>query len=252
MKHRLLLLFMAIALTACKDKTAQKSEEASDEMETAEGMEMPDSEEWTVLFDGTSFEGWKGYLRDGVPECWKIEDGAMVLYPPENRPEGEQYNLVTTKDYSSFVLSLEWRISEGGNSGILWGVKEDEKYHEPYETGPEIQVLDNERHPDAKNGTTHQAGSLYDMVPPSSDVTKPVGEWNSRVITIDLGAHQGSVELNGEKIVSFPLANEEWDAMVAKSKFAGWEGFGKFTTGKIGLQDHGNQVAFRNIKIKEL
>jgi hypothetical protein len=72
------------------------------------------------------------------------------------------------------------------------------------------------------------------------------------VITIDLGAHQGSVELNGEKIVSFPLANEEWDAMVAKSKFAGWEGFGKFTTGKIGLQDHGNQVAFRNIKIKEL
>lgn len=252
MIHRLLVISLVLAVTGCKDKPEQKTEEPASDMMASETMINQDTKDWTILFDGTSFDGWKGYLRDDVPEYWKLEDGAMVLYPPKNRPEGENYNLVTTKDYTSFVLSLEWRISEGGNSGVFWGIREDEKYHEPYETGPEIQVLDNERHPDAKNGTTHQAGSLYDMVPPSSDVTKPVGEWNTCVITVDMEAHEGSVELNGEKIVTFPLANEAWDAMVAKSKFAGWEGFGKFTTGKIGLQDHGNQVAFRNIKIKEL
>ena len=243
---------MAIVLAGCKDKASREAEGEAGEMENAQSMDMPEAAQWTVLFDGTSFDGWKGYLRDSVPDSWKIEDGAMVLHPPANRPEGEQYNLVTTADYTSFVLSLEWRISEGGNSGILWGIKEDSKYHEPYETGPEIQVLDNEKHPDAKNGTTHQAGSLYDMVPPSIDVTKPVGEWNTCVITIDYGAHHGSVELNGVEIVTFPLADDAWDAMVAKSKFADWEGFGKFYTGKIGLQDHGNQVSYRNIKIKEL
>jgi hypothetical protein len=150
------------------------------------------------------------------------------------------------------VLSLECKISEGGNSGIFWGIKEDEKYSQPYETGPEIQVLDNEKHPDAKNGTTHQAGSLYDMVPPSEDVTKAVGEWNTCIITIDHRQNKGSVQLNGVEVATFPLANDAWNEMVSKSKFADWEGFGKFTTGKIGVQDHGDIVAFRNIRIKEL
>ena len=210
------------------------------------------AEEWEILFDGTSMDLWKGYGSENVPETWKIEDGAMVFYPPEDGPEGESYNLVSRKEYTNFVLSFEWKISEGGNSGIFWGVLEDPKYGQPYETGPEIQVLDNQGHPDASNGTTHQAGALYDMVEPGKDVTRSPGEWNHCEITVSYAEKMGKVVLNGEEIVVFPLGNEAWDAMVSKSKFKDWEGFGKFHTGKIGLQDHGDIVAYRNIKIKSL
>ena len=123
---------------------------------------------------------------------------------------------------------------------------------QPYETGPEIQVLDNDKHPDAKNGTSHQAGALYDMVSPNKDVTKPIGEWNTCVIMVNHKTNKGSVMLNGEIMVEFPVNDPEWGVMVAKSKFADWEHFGKYTTGKIGVQDHGDGVAFRNIKIREL
>ncbi len=223
---------------------------------TAERVEEAEAEkppqEWTVLFDGTSFDGWKEFQSDKVSDNWKIEDGAMVYHPPKNRPEGEIYDLVTEKQFTNFILSLEWKISEGGNSGVMWGVQEDEKFEKPYHTGPEIQVLDNEKHPDAKAGTTHQAGALYDMVAPSKDNTKPVGEWNTMVITVNNDKKTGSVELNGEEVVNFPVANEMWNVMVSKSKFADWDGFGKFIQGKIALQDHGNRVSFRDIKIKEL
>ena len=208
--------------------------------------------EWTVLFDGTSFDGWKEYQAEGVSDVWKIEDGAMVYHPPKERPEGKLYDLVTEKEYTNFILSLDWKISEAGNSGVMYGVQEDEKYEKPYNTGPEIQILDNEKHPDAKAGTTHQAGALYDMVAPKKDVTNPVGEWNTMVITVNNDEKTGSVELNGQEVVTFPVGNEIWNAMVSKSKFADWDGFGKFITGKIALQDHGNMVSFRDIKIKEL
>lgn len=234
--------------SACKEKPANDKPEMTGEEAAAP---VP-AEKWEVLFDGTSMDAWKGYGSEEVPETWKIEDGAMVFYPPEDGPEGESYNLVSRKEYTDFVLSLEWRISEGGNSGIFWGVLEDAKYGQPYETGPEIQVLDNQGHPDASNGTTHQAGALYDMVEPSEDVTRTPGEWNLCEITVNYTNNTGKVVLNGEEIVQFPLGNEAWDAMVDKSKFKGWEGFGKFHTGKIGLQDHGDIVAYRNIKIKSL
>lgn len=240
---------MAVVLiTACKEK--KESEEPA---VTGEAMEQPAPEsEWVVLFDGTSFDGWKGYNQEAVPEAWKIEDGAMVLNIPDPRPEGANYNLVTERTFHNFVLSLEWKIAEGGNSGVFWGVEELEKFGQPYDTGPEIQVLDNERHPDAKNGTTHQAGALYDMVAPSAEVCKPAGQWNAMEITIDYANQNGKVSLNGTEIVTFPLGNQAWDDMVANSKFDGWEGFGKYPVGKIGLQDHGDQVSYRNIKIKPL
>lgn len=252
MKRISLVIIMIAVSIGCKEKKEDKLHN-TDPLAKSEEVQPPATqEEWVVLFDGTSFDGWKGYLKEGVPDVWKLEEGAMVFYPPAERPKGESYNLVTENDYTNFVLSMEWRIAPGGNSGIFWGIKEDDKFGQPYETGPEIQVLDNEKHPDAKNGTTHQAGSLYDMVAPSKDVTKPVGEWNSCIITVNHKTNKGSVELNGEEIVTFPVGNEEWNAMVTKSKFNGWEGFGKFTTGKIGVQDHGDGVAYRNIKIKEL
>ncbi|WP_431163103.1 3-keto-disaccharide hydrolase [Flagellimonas beolgyonensis] len=242
------ILFAILALTfACKEKPKENVEEVTEE--TVDVVQEP---EWTVLFDGTSFDGWHFYNGGEVMEPWKLEDGAMVLYPPESKPEGANYNLVTDTEFTDFVLSLEWKIAEGGNSGIFWGVKEDEKYGEPYLTGPEIQVLDDERHPDAKNGTDRLAGALYDMVSPSAKAVKPAGEWNAVEIMINHKTNEGHVMLNGTKIVEFPVEGEGWNELVANSKFADWEAFGAFKTGKIGVQDHGDVVAFRNIKIKEL
>ncbi|QCX01617.1 DUF1080 domain-containing protein [Aggregatimonas sangjinii] len=247
----LFTLFLILLVFGCKEKPTETSEEKDAEMIAKTELATQENE-WTVLFDGTSFDGWHEYLKAEVSENWKIEDGAMVFHPPENREDKESFNLVSDKTYTDFILSLEWRISEGGNSGVFWGIKEIESLKKPYETGPEIQVLDNDRHPDGKNGKSHQAGALYDMVSPTEDVTKPVGEWNLFEITINHQTNSGGVVLNGTEIVKFPLNDPEWKEMVSKSKFADWEHFGKYTTGKIGLQDHGDRVAFRNIKIKEL
>jgi hypothetical protein len=244
-------ILASLIVWGCKDQPSkQTSEMASPEAPASH--ESTETSTWITLFDGTSMEAWKGYGMEDLPEHWKIEEGAMVFDPPETKPEGASYNLVTREEYTNFVLSLEWKISEGGNSGIFWGVKEDPKYGQPYETGPEIQVLDNASHPDAKNGTTHQAGALYDMVAPARDVTRPAGNWNLCEITVDYNAGEGKVVMNGEEIVRFPLTDEAWNAMVSKSKFDGWDGFGIFHTGKIGLQDHDDWVAYRNIKIKPL
>ncbi len=141
------------------------------------------------------------------------------------------------------------------------GVREGKEFGEPYLTGPEIQILDNDRHPDAlEKPKYHQAGALYDMIQPTSDVCNPAGEWNHVVLTIDHNTNKGSVVLNGTEIVTFAVYGPQWDSLVKASKFSNKEAsnyieapkFGTFRTGKIGLQDHGDQVYFRNIKIKEL
>lgn len=247
------LLFLAFALTlACKEtKKEIQNEAALSETNTTADHSSDQEEDWIVLFDGTSTEAWHEYGKDNdtFPESWKVEDGALVFYPVKN----EKHNIVTDQEFESFELSIEWKISEAGNSGIMWGVQELEKYDEPYYTGPEIQVLDNQNHPDAKvNGKSHQAGALYDMIEPAQDVTSPIGEWNTYVIRIDRQNNQGSVHHNGELITEFPVEGEAWNQMVAGSKFADWEDFGKFTSGKIALQDHSDKVAYRNIKIRKL
>jgi len=245
MKYVLLVAGLIMTISACKENPKPK-----DVVAEKTKKELP--ADWTILFDGSSFDNWHYYGKGEVVAPWKLEDGAMVFYPPKERKKEESFNIVTKKKYTDFILSLEWRISEGGNSGIFWGVYEDATLHQAYESGPEIQVLDNDKHPDGKNGTTHQAGALYDMVAPSKDVTKPVGEWNHCVITINHKTNTGLVVLNDVEIVNFPVNNPEWSKMVSQSKFNGWEHFGKHTTGKIGLQDHNDIVAYRNIKIKEL
>ena len=249
MKKFLFATLLVALVIGCKEKVKQTEEKTSDTMAKVD-IEVLQNE-WQVLFDGTSFDGWHEYGREGVSKNWKLEDGAMVFYPPKKR-NGESYNLVSENEYTDFVLSIEWRISEAGNSGIFWGVKELPELKKPYETGPEIQVLDNDKHPDGKNGTSHQAGALYDMVSPSEDVTKPIGEWNLCEITINHKTNMGIVLLNNVEVVNFSVNNPEWGEMVSQSKFADWEHFAKYTTGKIGVQAHGDIVAFRNIKIKEL
>jgi len=242
MKKLTIILLALITITACKNKktksvaTAKKTENIIQKDTT-----------WQVLFDGSNFDNWRGYNSDSMYPEWTIVDSAMVYTPDKYGGK----NIITKKEYTDFILSLDWKISEGGNSGIFWSVFEDPKYKEAYQTGPEIQVLDNVKHEDGKT-PTHRAGALYDMIAPSKDVVKPAGEWNTCVIKIDHKNNIGVVTLNGTEIENFPVQGPKWDAMVAKSKFATWEGFGKHKTGHIGLQDHGNKVWYRNIKIKEL
>jgi len=209
--------------------------------------EAQDKGKWVKLFDGKSLNGWHSWQSDEVLPQWKVEDGAIVLAEKGGK------DLVTDKEYGDFELELEWKISESGNSGIIYHVIEDKKYCCPYSTGPEIQILDDVKHPDAKAGKdgNHKSGSLYDMLPPNDfAAVKPVGQWNKAKIVIKGG--QGESWLNGKKVVDFPAQGAEWDKMVANSKFKTWEGFGASSKGKIALQDHGNKVSFRNIRIKEL
>lgn len=243
MRKILFLAILAITIASCK-QVKKESNEAAPELS-----EVNKESEWISLFDGTSFDKWRGYLTDGMYPEWSIEDDAMVFTPGKNGGK----NIITKDTFTNFELSLEWKISEGGNSGVFWGVFEDPKYSEAYQTGPEIQVLDNERHPDALvNPKFHQAGALYDMVQPVHDVCKPANEWNLCVLKVNHKTNEGSVTLNGTEIVTFPVHGEQWDKMVENSKFKGWEGFGKHQTGHIGLQDHSDKVSFKNIKIRAL
>lgn len=236
MKKILLLFVIVIISFGCKVNKAQVTQ---GKMET----------NWTILFDGSSFDHWRGYLSEEMYSEWTIEDRAMVFTPGKSGLK----NIISREKYTSFILSIEWKISEAGNSGILWGVYEDAAFKEAHDSGPEIQVLDNEMHPDGKNpGGFHSAGALYDLRAPIKDVTKPVGEWNLCLIEVNHKTNTGKVTLNGTEIVNFPVHGADWDAMVANSKFKDWAGFGKYQTGHIGLQDHGDKVWYRDIKIQKL
>lgn len=242
-----LLGTMAVLMFSCNNKKNDSSKLIDEQ--TATLSEKETQEEWKVLFDGSDVDAWRGYLKDKMPTEWIIEGDVLSFTPTE---DGNR-SIITKKRYTNFVLSLEWKISKEGNSGIFYGVHEDTIYGRPYSTGPEIQVLDDERHPDAKEGNgTHVSGSLYDMIGPSEKVVKAAGEWNHCEISINHNTNEGSVSLNGINIVNFPVHGEGWEALVANSKFKDWKGFGDYQTGHIGLQDHGNKVWYRNIKIKTL
>jgi len=237
------IIFTLILVAGCENSIKKAKEEI-------ENTEIPKEKEWVSLFDGISLQGWHNYGGTPISDEWQVIDSALVFTPDPEKNHGLN-NLLTDSTYTSFILSLDWKISEGGNSGIFWGVFEDKKYALPYLTGAEIQILDNEGHSDGKN-KTHLTGSLYDMITPSKDVANPVGEWNSMILEINHNTNIGKVILNGTQIVTFPVSGLEWDNMVRNSKFKDWEGFGSYKTGRIGLQDHGNAVSFKNIKIKEI
>ena len=245
MKKITILLLAVLTFSSCKNE--KKETELNDEAKTKSDLDKETKDNWIVLFDGSSLDAWRGYLMDSVPSGWSIQDNTLVFTPGN----GEGQDIITKEKFENFELSIDWKISEGGNSGIFWSVLED-KNAKIYESALEVQVLDNERHPDAKAGTSHQAGALYDLVSPTSNVVHPAGEWNTAVIKINHNTNEGSSTLNGNLVATFPLQGEKWDEMIANSKFKNWTNFGKIHNGYLGLQDHGNKVWFRNIKIKKL
>ncbi|HMC01575.1 MAG TPA: DUF1080 domain-containing protein [Flavobacteriaceae bacterium] len=247
MKKTIILLILFLAFVACKDQPKKETETISEEVVTTE-VATEQEKEWVSLFDGKTLNGWHVYNGGDINSHWKVEDGVLAFVGRKGSPE---YNIVTDKEYTNFKLSLEWKISEGGNSGIILGVVEDERFPSPYTTGIEIQVLDNEKHPDGKF-PNHNAGALYDLIVPPSNIAKPVGEWNTCEIYINHNTNEGKAWLNGTLTAEFPLSGKKWEEMIANSKFKDWEYFAKSKTGRICLQDHEDKVWYRNIKIQEL
>jgi hypothetical protein len=197
------------------------------------------SEGWVLLFDGKTTQGWRSYKKTEAGQQWQVIDGVLTL------TAGGGGDLVTDKNYANFELAFDWRISKLGNSGVMYHVSEDGGDH-PYLTGPEYQLLDN-AHGEPPLET---AGSLFGLVAPSKDVTRKVGEFNHSVLKVD----HNRVEhwLNGVKVAEYTIGSEDFLTRIKGTKFAGWPDFAKHETGLIVLQDHGDGVAFRNIKIHVL
>ena len=196
---------------------------------------------WQLLFDGETLEHWRTYQKPAANLQWQAVDGELVL---TRRGGGD---LLSKAAWSNFELKLEWKISEGGNSGIFFLA--DEANRRIYYKAPEIQILDDARHSD-NQVDTHRSGSLYDLIaaPPESQL--PAGKWNTVVIR-HLNGHLQAWQ-NDVQTVDIQIGGERWNDLVAGSKFAEWDGFGTLTTGHFGLQDHGDVVSFRNLKVRTL
>jgi len=200
------------------------------------------AEGWALLFDGESMKNFRGFKQEAAPAGWEVQDGAIVR-------TGQAGDLITAEKYESFDLAFEWRISEGGNSGVMFHVSEGDDFGATYETGPEYQVLDNAVLGEDGDMRTSAAAN-YALHAPTEDLTNPPGEWNEARLSV----HAGHVEhwLNGEKVVEYELGSPEWRELVTASKFVEWPAYGQAATGHIGLQDHGDRVWYRNIRIREI
>jgi hypothetical protein len=231
--HRTLLAGLAaIALSASPSMAQSMTPNALSAQEKADG--------FRLLFDGRSGTGWRGYRQPSLPANWKVVDGALtrVATGPD---------LVSAEEFSDFELRLQWKIEKGGNSGIMYRVSEDLEH--TYESGPEMQVLDDANNHEGKDPLT-SAGANYGLFPAKPGAVRPAGEWNDVRIVLD-GAH---VEhwLNDRKVVEYELWGHDWKDRVAATKFKQWPTFGLNHSGHIALQEHDARVAYRSIRIKAL
>jgi hypothetical protein len=242
--HTLLAVASLALLTACESRAPQ-----NDTVPEDGAMAETAANDWITLFNGKDLEGWRSYNADAPHPAWIVEDGTIVLDVDDDTEEMTGGDLITERQFEDFELELEWRLSEGGNSGIFYRVREFPEHDVAYLTGIEMQVLDDDRHVDGGEPKT-SAGACYALYPPITDVVRPVGEWNS----VRLVVNDGHAEhwLNGRKIVEYVIGSGDWNERIANSKFADWEHFAKYPRGHIGLQDHTDRVWFRNIRIREL
>lgn len=193
---------------------------------------------WDLLFDGETTHGWRSYQQETLADGWQVVDGTLARVGPAG-------DAVTVEEYQDFELVLEWRVETGGNSGLFFRGNEAHRYI--FMSAPEVQILDDAGHRDGASPLT-SAGSNYGLHPAPRGIVRPAGEWNHLRLKVE--GDRVSQWLNGELIVSYELGSADWLERVAKSKFAAWPDYGRLPRGHIGLQDHGDPVAFRNIKIR--
>ena len=254
----ILVLLLGACLFFLVDKRADSFFESQDKPNAL--TEKEKTEGWILLFDGKTLKGWRGLGREGIPEGhWIIDQGMIKKVPSKDVPrqkDGQPLSggdIMTIRTFENFELSLEWKISPGGNSGIKYNVSEKMSTSFPPKQaalGFEYQILDDERHPDAKVDANRTAAALYDLLPPEGKKLKPVGEFNTARI-IFYGDH-GEHWLNGVKVLEYELGTPEMNSLIARSKYRVIPGFARKRTGHIVLQDHGDAVWFRNIKIREI
>ena len=205
---------------------------------------LPDSAQpgWRFLFDGRTADQWRAYRGDEIPAGWQVVDGALTRV-------GQAGDIVTREEFQDFELALEWKVEAGGNSGIMYRVAEAPELETVWQSGPEFQILDDARHPDGRRPET-SAGSCYGLYPAPRGIVRPAGEWNEARIVVQ-GTH---VEhwLNGTRVVGYELGSPDWEERVRRSKFASMPRYGRESRGHIALQDHGDWVAYRNIRIRPI
>lgn len=211
---------------------------------------VPAEGDWVLLFDGRSTNGWHTYGKQTAARDWKAEEGTLHLAARSKAYDEDSGDLVSDEAFDNFHLKLEWKVAPGGNSGILFYVQDEpQKYKRTWMTGPEMQLLDNAQHPDAKL-PKRKAGDLYDLIACNPDNENPAGTWNQTGIICS----HGRLEFwqNGENILITTLWDEHWRELIADSKFKDYPYFGTFRSGHIVLQDHRDEVWFRNIRIRKL
>jgi hypothetical protein len=229
---------LAALVVACSPGTTQMDQPGAENVIMIDAKEA--REGFTPLFNGHDLAGWRGYKQPHAPAGWTVQDGMIV------RTTGGG-DLITENDFANFELRLDWKISPGGNSGIFY--RGTEEYEAIYWSAPEMQILDDAVHADGRNRLT-SAGSDYGLYAAPEGVVHPAGEWNS--VRLIVNGNKVEQWLNGQKVVEYELGSADWTAKVAASKFSQWPGYGKAARGHIGLQDHGDRVWFRNIRIKML
>lgn len=259
MIKNILITFSTVALIACNNDNGSaenKDEDTAANATTAVALDntLTDAEKkdgWELLFDGSSMQGWHKYGNKPVGEAWKVVDGTIHLDASNKENwKARAGDIISDNEFENFELSLEWKVDTGANSGIIFYIHEDSaKYEWPWNTGPEMQVLDNQRHKDAQI-PKHRAGDLYDLISCSKETVKPALEWNKAGVKCVNG--KLDLYLNGENVVSTTLWDDNWKKLVAGSKFKDMKDFGTYKKGKIGLQDHGDNVWYRNVKIRKL